>query len=72
MTTTDQDRTIQRIAEEYDRVTVRQNAGPNQDRAVIVCPDGRAVVLDGDGEIIADSHKKQRTTRPPSSGWAAP
>ena len=56
-TNSDQDRAVQRIAEEYDRVTVRQNAGSDQDRTVVVCPDGRAVVLDGNGEIIADSRK---------------
>jgi hypothetical protein len=58
MTNTDQDRAIQRIAEQYDRVTIRQNAGPTKDRAVVVCPDGRSVVLDGDGEVIADSRKR--------------
>lgn len=56
MTTDDQRRAADEIASEYsDSVRISPNKGPSQDLTVIACPDGRTVVLNPDGSVLADS-----------------
>lgn len=55
----EQDAAIDRMAHQFppEGVRIQPNGGPNHDRAVILFPSGRQVVLDVDGEILGDSER---------------
>lgn len=56
-TSPEQDREIDRIIADSpeDSCRIRPNVGPDHDRAVLSFPSGRQVVLDLDGEVVADT-----------------
>lgn len=50
-----------RIASEYESARISPNVGPNADRYVVSCPDGRSVVVGPSGDVIADSRNSGTT-----------